>query len=264
MKDKKNFRPIIPTDRLAYFAVSHVGLKRDRNEDAYMVFDSRPISPDRCSLYLFGVADGMGGLPCGERASSIACRDLETFIADWNGCFTADQFVARLKNLLFSTDSLIRNLSSTDADCEDMGTTLSALMITEDFGLITHVGDSRIYRLRLGCLQSLTTDHTFVQEMIDEGELSPESVLHHPLRNVLTRVLGTREPLEKSDTAVIEIEKEDRFLLSTDGLHDLVSFEAIKETMAECDTPQKSAEQLLNIALQRGGKDNVTAIVVHV
>jgi len=100
--------------------------------------------------------------------------------------------------------------------------------------------------------------------MIDEGELSPESALHHPLRNVLTQVLGTPEPLGKTNISIIDIACGDRFLLTSDGLHDLVSFENIEKTLAASDNPKNAAEALLRSALWNGGKDNITAVVIGV
>lgn len=191
---------MISTDRPAYFAVSHIGLKRARNEDAYAVYDSiSNMAADR-KAYLFVVAGGMGGHPCGDKASSMACSGLKAFFNDWNGGFKAVESAGKLERLAFSIDARIRDHGAGDPNCENMGTTLSALLITENYGVTVHVGDSRIYRLRNGTISPLTTDHTLVQEMIDEGELSAESALHHPLRHLLTQVLGTGDPLEKADT----------------------------------------------------------------
>jgi protein phosphatase len=253
---------MIKIDRLAYFAVSHIGLKRARNEDAYAIYDSPSNMPDR-KAHLFGVADGMGGHPCGDKASSMACNSLKTFFNNWNGGFKAVESAARLEQLAFSIDSRIRKHGDSDPNCEEMGTTLSALLITDTFGIMLHVGDSRIYRLRNDTISQLTTDHTFVQEMIDEGELSAESAPHHPLRHLLMQVLGTGDPLEKADTEIFELVDGDRFLLSSDGLHNLVAHEVIKNALAASENPQKAAELLLQSALQEGGRDNVTAIVVY-
>jgi protein phosphatase len=250
-------------ERLRYSAVSHIGLKRTRNEDAHAVYDSTSVIPGGRRSRLFGVADGMGGHPCGDKASSMACEGLKDFFSDWNNGFDAVESAGRLKELVFSIDAQIRDQAAADPICAEMGTTLSALLITANFGITVQVGDSRIYRLRNGTLSQLTTDHTFVQEMIVQGELTPQSALHHPLRSVLTQVLGTREPLEKADTGIIAPAPQDRFLLSSDGLHDLVALETIEKILAAGQSPQKSVERLLQAALQNGGKDNVTAIVVH-
>ena len=126
------------------------------------------------------------------------------------------------------------------------------------------MGDSRIYRLRKNQLEQLTSDHTFVQEMIEEGELTPESAANHPLRNMLTGVLGTREALEKVDTGIVDAAPGDRFLLCSDGLHNMMSARMITATLKSQTDPKKSAEKLLQMALQNGGKDNVTLIVIHI
>jgi protein phosphatase len=143
-----------------------------------------------------------------------------------------------------------------------MGTTLSGLLVTEDFAVTAHVGDSRIYRLRRRKLEQLTTDHTFVQDMIEEKVLSEKDAVHHPLRHVLTRSVGTPEALEDVDTSIIEISRGDRFLLCTDGLHDMLSFREIRSLMLRHSEPQVAAERLLRKALKNGGRDNVTLIVV--
>ena len=254
---------MITIDRVTYFAVSHIGLKRTRNEDAHAIYHPNSMRSGTRKAYLFGVADGMGGHPCGDKASSMACTGLKAFFTDWNPEIDAVESAGRLERLAFSIDTEIRNYGAAEEDCAEMGTTLSSLLVTPNFGVTVHVGDSRIYRLRNGTIQALTTDHTFVQEMIDEGELSMESALHHPLRHLLMQVLGTGDPLEKADTGIIEIAEGDRFLLSSDGLHNLVSLDTIKETLAACDTPNEAAEQLVQAALQGGGKDNITAIVVY-
>ena len=261
--ERRNDRAMTIIERLEYYAISHIGLKRTRNEDAHAVYDSSSMMAGGRKAYLFGVADGMGGHPCGDEASSIACNGLEAFFSGWNDRLDAVESADKLERLAFSIDAQIRRQAAIDTNCEEMGTTLSALLITARYGVTVHVGDSRIYRLRDGSILPLTTDHTFVQEMIDEGELSPEAALQHPLRHLLMQVLGTGDPLDKADTGIIDIAGGDRFLLSSDGLHDLVALETIEKTLADCDNPKKAAELLLQAALQRGGRDNVTAIVVH-
>ena len=122
----------------------------------------------------------------------------------------------------------------------------------------------RIYRLRKNQLEQLTNDHSFVQEMIEEGELTPESATNHPLRNMLTRVLGTREALEKVDTRVVDTAPGDRFLLCSDGLHKMMPVAMISATLKSQNDPKKSAVKLLQKALHNGGRDNVTIIVIHI
>ena len=249
---------------IRYFAVSHIGLKRSRNEDSYAIFDFGASKPpaDRRGV-LFVIADGIGGHACGDLASKMACQGLTTFFDDCRADFESRQYAQRLDDLIISVDSRIRQKAVTDPDCTDMGTTLSALLISGNSAITAHAGDSRIYRLRGGRLTQLTTDHSFVQEMIDEGELTPEAAIQHPLRSVLTRAIGTRESLEEVEIRTEDAALEDRFLLCSDGLHDMVSFEEIAATLKDGIDPKQSAEQLLNAALRNGGRDNVTIISIH-
>lgn len=249
---------------IRYFAVSHIGLRRFRNEDSYAIVDfgaSKPPS-DRRGV-LFAIADGMGGHACGDLASKMACQGLTTIFDDCTADFESKQYAQRLEELIFSVDSRLRQHAITHPDCTDMGTTLSALLISGNSVITAHVGDSRIYRLRGDHLTQLTTDHSFVQEMIDEGELTPEAAINHPLRSVLTRAVGTQEPLEEVEIRIVDAAIGDRFLLSSDGLHDMVSFKEIARTLKNEIDPQQSAEQLLNAALRNGGRDNVTTISIH-
>jgi serine/threonine protein phosphatase PrpC len=235
---------------IRYFAVSHIGLRRSRNEDSYAILDFGAFKPpaDRRGV-LFVLADGMGGHACGDLASKMACQGLTTIFDNSTADFEPKLYAQRLEDLIFSVDSRLRQHAVTHPDCTDMGTTLSALLISGNFAITAHVGDSRIYRLRGDRLTQLTTDHSFVQEMIDEGELTPEAAIIHPLRSVLIRT---------EDAAL-----GDRFILCSDGLHDMVSFEEIAAMLKDGIDPQQSAEQLLNAALRNGGRDNVSIISIH-
>ena len=214
-------------------------------------------------MSLFAVADGLGGHSCGEVASNLACGELKRVFDDAEPGADAVWFVRRMSELVHAIDRHILQEADERPDCEDMGTTLSALLMAETFGVIAHVGDSRIYRLRNGGLNQLTSDHTFVQEMIDEGDLSPERAVTHPLRNVLTRAVGSGEPLEKVDTGILDLISGDRFLISSDGLHGMLSKEEIEATLKQHDDPKRSGEELLQKALKGGGKDNITGIIIH-
>jgi serine/threonine protein phosphatase PrpC len=249
---------------IRYFAVSHIGLRRSRNEDSYAIYDSGESGPcaDRRGV-LFALADGIGGHACGDLASKMACQGLTTIFDNCTAGFEPKMYAQRLEDLIFSVDSRLRQHAVTHSDCTDMGTTLSALLINGNFSVTAHVGDSRIYRLRGNRLTQLTTDHSFVQEMIDEGELAPEAAIKHPLRSVLTRAVGTQESLEEVEIRTEDAALGDRFLLCSDGLHDMVSFEEIAATLKDGIDPRQSAEQLLNAALRNGGRDNVTIISIH-
>ena len=144
-----------------------------------------------------------------------------------------------------------------------MGTTLSVMIIFGEKIVIAHVCDNRIYCLRDRKLKLLTTDHTFVQEMMDKGALTAEQVATAPHRNVLTQVVGTDEPIEFVFTQTVGIMSGDRFLLSSDGLHGSVSFEDIELMMAIGDDPEETTRRLLSQAIANGGQDDITLIVVN-
>lgn len=249
---------------MQYFTVSHIGLRRDRNEDSYAVYDSGASQPaaDKRGV-LFVIADGIGGHACGDLASRMACQGLAPIFDGDPDDFSPEHYAHRLNDLILAVDLRIREQILTDSDCGDMGTTLSALLIADHFAVTAHVGDSRIYRLREDHLTQLTTDHSFVQEMIEEGELTPEAAANHPLRGVLTRAVGTEEPLQEVDIRILDAAPGDRFLLCSDGLHDMVSLDEITASLKSAIDPKQAAEGLLNAALRNGGRDNVTVIAIH-
>lgn len=249
---------------MEYYTFTDIGLKRTRNEDAYAVYNSaEDCSEGARRMSLFAVADGIGGHSCGDMASNIACSELKLFF-DGTG-FESDPgyFVERIETLIHAIDRLIRRRGEENPACEDMGTTLSALLLTEDFGILAHVGDSRIYRLRNGTLSQLTSDHTFTQEMVEDGDLSPESAATHPLRSVLTRAVGTGGTLEKVDTGILELLSGDCFLISSDGLHDMISKEEIENILKTHADPKRAGNELLQKALKGGGTDNITGIIIR-
>lgn len=248
---------------LHYFAATDIGLKRKRNEDTYAVYHSAVSAPDKYpQSALFAVADGMGGHSCGDLASQTACRELAGIFDCVPKSVSPEAYAKYLNQLFRSIDLKIRQCADSEPTCADMGTTLSALWIVEGFGITAHVGDSRIYRLRDAELKQLTTDHTFVQEMIEEGELSPVAAETHPFRNVLTRVVGTQEVLEKVESMPLDLKAKDRFLLCSDGLHNMVTFDGIAKILKSRGGPKQAAQRLLKAALKNGGKDNITVVVV--
>lgn len=249
---------------MRYFAVSHIGLRRSRNEDSYAIYDSGVSQPSADNRgILFVLADGIGGHACGDLASKMACQGLTAIFDGGSAGFEPQEYAKRLNDLIFSVDSRIRQRGLMDSDCMDMGSTLSALLVADKFTVTAHVGDSRIYCLREDRLTQLTTDHSFVQEMIEEGELTPEAALSHPLRSVLTRAVGTQEPLEEVEIRIVDAAPADRFLLCSDGLHDMVTFDEIATILGSGIDPKQSAERLVDAALRNGGRDNITIIAIH-
>jgi protein phosphatase len=195
----------------------------------------------------------------------MACRGLEDFFHRLSAAEPEPRTAALRRSLeetVLRTGLALFLAGRKTPGLEEMGTTLSCLVVTARRTLIAHVGDSRIYRLRNGRLTQLTTDHTFVQDMVFEGDISPEAAADHPLRHMLTRALGAVETLEQVDTRVDPRRDGDRFLLCTDGLHDVVPAERIQERLSRHAPPAQIARKLVDDALERGGRDNITVLTI--
>jgi len=247
---------------IKYAAQSKVGVKRTNNEDSYNVELSGPKDgPSGNVSMMFAVADGMGGHPCGEVASMMACEALDGFFEAQDERSVKEIESALVKRFYF-IDAQIKQYTKKTSVCLQMGTTLSVCVIMGEKAVIAHVGDTRIYCLRDGNLTLLTTDHTFVQDMVDRGLLAADKVGSAPHRNVLTQVVGTEELLENIYTQVLDIVPGDRFLLSTDGLHDMVSFQDIELMMRGGRDSEETSLQLLSKAIVNSAQDDITILVV--
>ncbi len=253
-------QPVTPAP-IEWGHASHIG-RRTANEDSvYVATDSN----DSDRGWLFAVADGMGGQPGGGIAGRLACDGLSGYYQHpltgrlgWD----ARRLKRHLEETVLRIDRQIRKYAHGDPALADMGTTLSCLVLTPQHAIIAHVGDSRIYRLRRGHLTGLTMDHTFVQDMINEGEVDPARAETHPLRHLLTRAVGTGETLEWIDTRIDPLFENDRFLLCSDGLTKILSTGQIARALCEHGHARQIAVNLVSRALQAGAKDNVTALVV--
>lgn len=254
----------VETDILSidYGVCTHIG-KREHNQDEVLV----PSAPGALNGYmkLFAVADGMGGHPGGGIASRMVSDRLSAFDKRYirNKGIQKPADISRcLVEVVLRTDRAIRLQGLGNYDLEDMGTTLSCLILTRTHSVIVHVGDSRIYRLRNGRLSCLTVDHTFVQDMIFEGEVDPEHAHLHPLRHMLTRVVGTGESLEWVDSRIDGIKAGDCFLLCTDGLYNAIVERNILDSLADQSDAADTAAELVAKTLKNGARDNITAVVV--
>ncbi len=246
--------------------LTDVGLKREGNEDAF--------STDEASR-LFIVADGMGGHLAGEVASSIAVEMINNSFRRWlqneasldDLYGTADGSLSLLGNYLSSSirlaNRVVYEMAREYDQYHGMGTTVAAIHVTPSLIVAANAGDSRIYLVRGRELERLSKDHTIVSEQVDLGMMTPEEAETSPLKHVLTRNLGSSEAL---DVEVYEIEpsEEDRFVLCSDGLTDLVSDEEILETTQAHDDPEALCKTFVKTALQRGGHDNTTVVSVFV
>jgi len=211
---------------------------------------------------LFVVADGMGGHAAGEIASemavSILARELKAVrqIADTTGA-------AAISDALKLANSAIYARTIAEADKHGMGTTVSILIVSDGRYLVGQVGDSRVYLLRDGALRQLTKDHSYVQEQVDAGVLTPEQARYHPYSNVITRCVGAGGDVEP-DTYTGEVKAGDLFLVASDGLTGMVDDRRLQQLLMARATPQRIVDALIAEANGRGGLDNITAIVVSV
>ena len=223
-----------------------VGKVRANNQDAPIVSEK---------LRLYGVADGMGGHKGGEVASTSARDDL---LRELEGKTPS---VATLSGAIEEVNRQIYHQQEHDDALTGMGTTLSVLWMSDNFVYIGHVGDSRVYLLRDGEFKQMTLDHSLVEQLVREGVLTEEEAQNHPMRNIITRAIGTDESVEV-EVVVEERRKGDLWLACSDGLHGLVDDRQMRDALRQY-APEKAADVLLKAALDAGGRDNVTLVIVH-
>jgi protein phosphatase len=235
---------------LRYAVATDVGQRRDANEDSVFT-----------SSRLLAVADGMGGHVAGEVASSAAIAavtDLDQRLAESE----VDPAEA-LSEAVTDAVQRLTALAEEDPALQGMGTTMTAMLWEGTRFVVAHVGDSRAYRLRDEDLEQITRDHTVVQELVDQGRITPEAAMTHPSRSVLTRALqsgGHADP----DVFAVEAKAGDRYLICSDGLSDVVPSGLIKETLVSTPDPQAAVQKLVELANAGGGPDNITCIVADV
>ncbi len=244
-------RPMI----ISYGATSHVGLVRSENQDAYGSFPEN--NPDSADERLFIVADGMGGHLGGKEASRIALLEVpRVFFLD------KDLSVKeRLMRAFQQANNCIYDKAQEGNGCDRMGTTCTALVLSNGQISIAHVGDTRAYRIEKNKIDLLTDDHTLVEEMRREGVLTEAEARVHPRRNTLTRAMGVEPNLEIDVYEIGEIKSDQRFLLCSDGLSEVTADEFQRIIMQLA--PQEATDKLVEIANERGGHDNATALVLR-
>jgi serine/threonine protein phosphatase PrpC len=252
-------------ETVRFYAATDVGKVRDHNEDNFLV-DKK--------LGLFIVADGMGGHAAGEVASAIAVRTvheelkrerelLTDYIEGATGAkkVTAKDVIALMEHAVQRACARIHEEAQADNEKRGMGTTLSAILLMGNQGFIAHVGDSRIYMMRGGRVQQVTEDHTVYNELIKRGKLTREQIEKVGHKNAITRAVGVYERVDV-DTLVIEVLPGDAFLLASDGLTGyLESPEELRTPLGQDD--DSCVKSLIDLANERGGKDNITCVVLR-
>ena len=244
------------------YGLTHVGRQRQHNEDSYLVADEAK---------LFLVADGMGGHAAGEIASRIAVDSISEFILhtkedDGTWPHAYDEHFKRSTNRLMAAVRLantrVLEAMRKDARLRGMGTTVVACLADGETMSVAHVGDSRAYMIRNNQLQRITNDHSWVFEQVQAGMLTEAEAEKHPLRNVITRALGGALQVSP-DASEIEVKEGDVFLLCSDGLTGMVPEDEILKVVTQSNGDlEKACQKLIEEANERGGLDNVTAILV--
>ena len=231
--------------RLSWAARTDVGLVRGHNEDSYLVKNP-----------LFGVCDGMGGHAAGEVASAIAVRAIAEHAPEH-----ADD--ALLGAAVEAANEAVIEGAQTGAGKPGMGCTATCAIIEGARMAVAHVGDSRIYLLRAGTLVRITHDHSYVEELVDAGEITADEARVHPSRSIITRALGS-DPNMYADHFTLDVERGDRVIVCSDGLSSMVPDSDIEAIAVSTATPRECVDDLVSAVLAEGAHDNVTVLVIDV
>ena len=237
------------------FAKSDVGKAREINEDYYLV--SEPTD----EIKIFILADGMGGYNGGEVASKLASTSAKSYIINnFNKIeHNRESILNLIKNAVEYANMVVYEKSKQDKELEGMGTTLDVCLIYNNKVYIGHVGDSRVYRLRKDFFRKLTTDHSYVEQLLRDGTITKEEAYNHPKKNMLTKALGCT-PYVEPDVLVKGFLKGDILLMSSDGLTNMLRDEEIYNIIKE--NPELAHEKLVLKANELGGYDNITVVII--
>lgn len=235
------------TIALRYAARSDVGLVRSNNQDSAYA-----------GPHLLVVADGMGGHAGGDVASSVAVAHLAPLDDEAHG---PDDALDELGRAITTAHDELLARAEENPELAGLGTTVTALLRSGNKLAMAHIGDSRAYLLRDGTLSQVTTDHSFVQHLVNTGKITPEEAEHHPQRSVLLRVLGDFDMEIVPDMSVREARVGDRWLLCSDGLSGVVSGDTLAATLRDVTDTDACADQLVQLALRGGAPDNVTVVI---
>ncbi len=231
-------------------AKTHCGKVRPINEDRYLV----PEEGDSIVL----VADGMGGHKAGEVASETAAQTIRACAVKMHG---REISIKTALKWVRQANQIIYRMANEKPECMGMGTTMTFLYFMNKHALLAHVGDSRCYRIRDGHIMQLTKDHSLVAELVRIGEITPEQARNHPYRNIITRALGTDDYVAV-DAQDIPVEENDVYLLCSDGLSNYLEEDELLHAVQN-QPSDALCDHLVQIALDRGGRDNITVVAAY-
>lgn len=238
------------------FAKTDIGRIRENNQDYYR------IATPEDELQLYMVADGMGGYNGGEVASKLAVLSVQEFLKEhWKIEKLAEKgwIETILEEAIEYANIKVYQKAKENQELEGMGTTLEVCVIYNNKVYIGHVGDSAVYRIRRQFIRKLTTDHSYVQQLVKDGKISKEDARSHPKKNMITKALGCAEKV-KPDILVKGFLKEDILLMNTDGLSNMLEEKQIYDIIQSA--PEEAASKLVEKANEFGGYDNITAVII--
>lgn len=243
------------------FGVSDIGLVRKKNEDAFYIQKTY----EKNKPFVCIIADGMGGHKAGDVASKMSISLILDYIEKNMKQHNNDinDFALFLKEAFIYTNKNVYANSFTNKDYQGMGTTLIVCFFMDDNIVIGHVGDSRVYFIKDKNITKVTTDHSYVAELIKNGTIKPEEAYKHPQKNMITRAIGTGEEIDV-DISICNLKYEDYIIMCTDGLSNMLSDIEIKDTVLQKVSLKEKCNELIRLAKDNGGLDNITAIIIEV
>lgn len=239
--------------QIEYSGKTDIGLQRKNNEDSLII---------NSDLGFCLVADGMGGAAAGEVASRIFARTSESTFAGFSGQSETETVEKVKKSFYFSNQKILEHIKKEPLH-KGMGCTAELLAFFDDGFVLGHIGDSRTYRLSSGKLEQLTIDHSFVQDQLDHGLITPAEARNHHLRNLILRAVGIKKNISL-DLLRGRVSAGDLFLLCSDGLTDMVEDIHIEKILARDNDLDLKSEQLIETAKSYGGKDNITVVLARI
>lgn len=247
---------------MIYSCISHIGKVRKNNED---YCKGEIIESEFGSIGIFALADGMGGHNKGEVASQLAVENIICFLKEnllQSKNIKIDYVDDIIKQAYNNVNSIIHNKSIEEIECEGMGTTLTTAIIYKDSLYVANVGDSRCYLMNNTELKRITTDHSIVAELIKAKIITEKEAKTHPRRNHITRAMGTDE-MVIVDIFKHKLEVGDKILLASDGLTGFVDDDEIKRIIEKKENIEILSEELINIANEISGRDNISVILIE-
>ncbi len=238
---------------LKTFSITNVGRKRKLNQD-FVYTSERPVG---CLPNLFIVADGMGGHKAGDYASKMT---VETIVEEVEGSKETER-TRILEDAIRAANRLVRARARESADLEGMGTTVVAATCEGNSLCVANVGDSRLYVANQREIRQITKDHSWVAEMVRRGGMGKEEARNHPDRNIITRAVGADEDV-RADFFTVQLKEGDLILMCTDGLTNMLEDEEIRMILDGARDMVEKAEELVDAANERGGRDNISVILI--